>query len=208
MFKYFVAASAVAVLAAPAVAADFQGPRIEARAGWDKITLEGRFDDGTDRFKLSDSDEDVGYGAELGYDGKFGSTTLGVYAGVDLSSVKQCDELFGLDELCLKTRRNFTLGVRSGFIASDRALLYVKGGYSNGRVRATYEDFEDILPSVSDAKSRSGFHVGAGVELAVSSKAYVKAEYVHTNYKAFNLDDDTKGDFSRDQVFAGVGFRF
>lgn len=105
-------------------------------------------------------------------------------------------------------RRNFTLGVRGGFLASERALLYVKDGYSNGRVRATYQDFEDILPSFREAESRSGFHVGAGVELALNSKAYLKAEYVHTDYKAFNLDEDTKGDFSRDQVFARVGFRF
>ena len=48
MLKYScVILLASAVVATPAVAASFSGPRVEARAGWDRTTLVLTYDDGT-----------------------------------------------------------------------------------------------------------------------------------------------------------------
>lgn len=206
-FKGLLIALAATTAATPAFAQDFSGPRVEARIGWDKAQLEAEFDDGDDAFRIGDADDTVAYGGEIGFDQQLGGGLLGAYATLDFSEAEQCDELFGEDELCLRAKRNLAVGIRGGFVTGP-VLVYGKAGYANGRFAATYEDFEDIIDDFSESDSRDGYQVGAGVELPLGSTAYVKAEYVHTNYQNFDVDADTDGNFKRDQVTAGIGLRF
>ena len=199
------------LVATPAFAADFAGPRVEGRLGFDKTTISLGISDGVDSFKDKGHDSGVNVGVEAGYDAKVGKLVAGVYAGAEIATTKECGELYGNDESCLKMGRNFTLGARLGAAVSPSALLYVKGGYSNGQLKATYEDFADSSFNSTEKANRGGFHFGAGAEFALSASTYVRAEYVRTNYNDYDYSDgeiDLKIDSHRDQAVLGFGLRF
>jgi outer membrane immunogenic protein len=207
--KYLVALFAAAAFAQPAFAAE--GARVEVRTGLDRVNIEASYDDGVDAFSGEDHDDGLLYGAELGYDVKVGNFTLGAYAGLDFSTTDYCTEIYGEDKGCLKAGRNITLGVRAGFPLSATSTVYAKGGYSNGRITARYEDFENILEDFKGSANRDGFHLGAGAEFALGGKAYGKVEYVYTDYDSFNAADGGLAlgiDASRHQLVTGIGLRF
>ncbi|UIJ44823.1 porin family protein [Sphingomonas cannabina] len=211
MKKHLVAPLAALVLATPAMAQDMGGARVEAHVGYDRVNLDVDYDDGVDQFSGSDGTDGVAYGVEAGYDVVTSGVVLGVYAGLDLASTDYCSEIYGDDEACLKARRNITLGVRAGVPVGPRTLVYAKGGYSNGRVKATYEDFEGILDSGKVSDNLDGFHLGAGVQSGFGKNLYAKLEYVYTNYSGYDIETTDFGasaDFDRHQVLLGLGVRF
>jgi len=206
MKNYLLAAAAATMLTAvPAVAQEedagsmVSGLRIEGRVGLDRVVVSALGE--------SEGRSGVSYGAEVGYDYLVSSSfTLGAYAGIDGSSAKECAEIFGDDEACLKAGRNFTVGGRLGAVTGP-GVFYVKGGYSNGRGTVEYEDFIDPAYSFSESANLDGFHLGAGFELSLSKNLYGKAEYVYTNYDTgedYGLDLDLQ----RHQVLVGAGVRF
>jgi len=206
--KYLLA-GAVALSATPAMAQTFTGPRVEAQIGYSSTTFDGTIDGDKSSSKL----ETVPYGGEAGFDVQLGDTfVVGGYAGVLFGGNKVCDEVFGLDELCAGTGRTFTVGGRAGVPIGDALLVYGKAGYSNTRLKASYEDFEDILDDVSDSSSMDGVHVGAGFEVAAGTTgAYVKGEYTYTMYNGGDgvvEGADISSDAHRHQALVGVGFRF
>ena len=216
--KYLLAASAVALAFAAPVAAQespaetASGLRIEGRIGLDINEVDTDFDDGVDAFESSDSQSDLGYGAEVGFDFPVGeSFVVGAYAGVDFSDAEYCSEVFGNDVGCVEQGRNLTLGVRAGVPFGTNALGYVKGGYSNGRINVSYEDFDDVFDDFDDGDEVDGFHLGAGVEFGLGQNLYLKGEYVYTNYNGGRYEDtdiEFNTDLTRHQIMAGVGFRF
>ena len=212
MFKSFFLATAALVAATPAIAADFAGPRAEVRLGWDRTAIDLSFDDGTTSFDGKGHDDGFGLGTEIGYDAALGDKgIIGAYAGAEWATTKECSEVFGDDEACLKLGRNFTLGARIGAAVTPQALIYVKGGYSNGQLKATYEDFEDSDFNTSEKADRDGFHLGLGGEFNVSKTGFVKAEVVRTNYNDVDGSDglvEARLDARRTQALLGFGLRF
>jgi outer membrane immunogenic protein len=208
----FTLAGTTALFATSASAAGLTGPRVEVRGGWDRTTLDLSYDDGFDAVSGEGHKDGFDLGGEVGYDAKIGSAVIaGAYAGVEFATTKQCGEVYGGDRACLKLGRNFTLGARIGAKVAPKVMLYAKGGYSNGRLSATYRNDEDSTLNFSTHANRDGFHLGAGVEMTVGSYGYVRAEYVRTNYNDYRYADP---DFSvtldghRDQVLFGTGLRF
>lgn len=155
-------AVALGAAAAPAAAAaDFAGPRIELRAGWDRAGIDGETEDG------------VVYGGGIGYDVALSDTaTLGVEAGVDFATT---DVAVGGGELQVK--RDIEAGVRLGFKVGEQALLYAKAGYTNARVTAEAFGF-----SLSD--ELDGVRVGVGGEYAYGERGFAKVEYRYSNYES------------------------
>ncbi|GLR48057.1 outer membrane protein [Sphingomonas astaxanthinifaciens] len=208
MTKYLLTAAVAALFATPAAAADFSGPRVEARLSYDRATLEATLSDGFTTESGSDKDSGIGLGAEAGYDAQVGGNfVVGGYVGGDWSSAAFTSDFDGTSSR-LEAGRNLYLGVRAG-AAVGPALLYAKGGLSRGRLKLVYDDGFD---RVSDSTNRSGWHLGAGVEVGLG-KAYVKGEYTHTEYNGSSFSDpdfgiDAKIDAKRDQLTAAVGFRF
>lgn len=100
----FIAASAAALAATPAMASDFAGPRIEVTAGADDVTK------GVDP-------TDITYGAGLGYDLQFGKVVAGVEATLD--------NVFD--------RRDLGVNARLGYVVNENVLVYGKAGYANWR---------------------------------------------------------------------------
>lgn len=113
----------------------------------------------------------VVYGAAVGFDLPVGNKfTVGVEANTANVFEKQ---------------RQFGAAARLGYAVTPNLLGYVRGGYSNYR----------------DAFSRKldGAVIGAGVQYAVSSHSYVKAEY---NYSDLAANTGSHG------AIVGVGIRF
>jgi outer membrane immunogenic protein len=209
MRHYLLLAAAAAFTTSPAFAADLAGPRIEGRIAADKGTLDADVDDGFDNVSGSDSDKGLGLGAEAGFDAQFGGNFVaGAYVGADFFSTRfngDDGELSSQVELT----KNYYAGVRAG-AGVGPALLYVKAGLSRGHFRLSIDDGID---SESASDDRNGYHFGAGAEVAISPKSYIKGEYTRTNYKAYSESDSEFGytarlDAHRDQITAAVGFRF
>lgn len=193
------------LVATPALAQQFGGLRIEGRAGWDNVGVD--LDGPAAPVTIDEEGSTVSYGAEVGYDLSLGSAIVGGYGGLDFAQAEFCDEVFGNDRACIEAERNITLGGRVGFAVTPEALLYGKAGYSNGQVRARYDNFGDVFGEIEDSQSRSGYHYGVGAELDIGP-VYGKVEYVHTEYEALEIEAGTEGSVSRNQVLAGVGIRF
>ncbi|QNM83692.1 porin family protein [Sphingomonas sabuli] len=206
-------AVAAAMAATPAAAAPFTGPRVEVRAGWEQLSMDVDYEDEDENeFAGSDDASSATFGAEAGYDFDIGSGAIaGAYAGVEFGSAKPRSTLFGNDEFSARLGRNATFGVRFGGQVSPGAMLYVKGGYSNGRVKAAYDGGTATPINLSDSFNREGYHVGAGGEVALGTRVYARAEYVRTSYEEYLYPDfETTGSLKnrRNQLLLGVGARF
>lgn len=207
-------AALLVATAAPAAAQDdaaatgasrtFTGPRVEARVSYDQAQITLTDISTTDGTSVRSDFNGVAFGGEVGFDVSRGAL-FGVYGGAEIS---RADRTFTFDDLDieLEGRRNLYAGARLGFTAGDRAALYVKGGYSRGRFRATQTDTDGTEVGTL---SRDGYHVGGGVEGAIGSNAYTKLEYVYTSYnRRNNAEDAVRDKFNRDQFVFGLGLRF
>lgn len=182
------AVSALALSAAPAaaqVAMAPVGPRVEAIVGYDapRVELEG-----IDDIK----DDGVLYGVGVGYDF---AVSPSISAGVDLEATEStADEDFsdGINTASLEAGRDLYAGGRLTFPVSNAANLYVKGGYTNFRVKGELNGDEE-------ATTLDGWRVGAGGQFGIGGKAYVGGEYRYSDYE---------NDVKRHQFALTLGTRF
>lgn len=176
-------AAAAALFAVPA-AAQAQA-FLQVEAGLDSVSAAG------------ESKEGVAYGVTAGYDIPFGNGMfVGVQATAADSTTKECVGAPD-DRLCLRTGRDLSAAARLGAQVGERSKLYVLGGYTNARLRLTYDDGfgrENIGSGNAD-----GFRVGAGGEYNINANLFVKAEYRYSNYE---------GDFSRHNAILALGTKF
>lgn len=203
-----------AMLAASPAAAQLTGPRIELHAGWDRPDFKVTYDDGIDGFSDSESENGLLYGVEAGYDvalDSSGDILFGILAGFDLSTAKRCGEVFGNDRACLKAGREWEIGGRLAARVGERSLVYLKASYVNARLKATYEDFDNLLEDLSGHEDEKGVRFAGGFETAISERAYAKIEYRYTDFSSSvvaNDDVTQRTDLTRHQVVGGVGMRF
>jgi len=230
-YQVAIAAVVAGLLAVPAQAQDVSGFRIEGRLGWEQVGTDATIpnpdddedEDGDEFLAASDEGSDPTFGVELGYDFQLGSSfVLGAYAGADLSDTAMCAELIEDDFGCTELERTFTVGARAGLALGETSLVYVKGGYSNGKFETSYDadvtDNDDDEPGAIEEFSGTtdGFHVGGGVELGLTESLYAKVEYVYTDFgkrshRLEDMDDDLPGlelGSDRHQAIVGIGLRF
>ena len=199
-------------MSAPTDGASFTGPRAEIFGGWDRVGSRARFNDGTVDTVTHAHDSAWTAGGLLGYDMAVGDKlTVGVLGSYSLSTAKTCDYSGNNGNFggCLKSGRQIEGGARVGYKLTPRTLLYVKGAYVNGQVKAKFGDGAEYAGGHAD---RDGARAGAGAEFALTSHAYVKAEYDYTRFRSFHADDlgvtDTSLRYDRNQVLAGFGVHF
>jgi outer membrane immunogenic protein len=197
MNKLMLVGAMALATATPALAQDeapFTGLRIEGVVGWD------RQGDGTGQ--RSAKGDGVVYGAQVGYDKQMGGVILGIEGELTWASTKTRarNVLVAGDELFASTDRDLYLGARIGVPLSSTAMIYAKGGWTNAR----YEGFYSTPSAAFDGSNNSdGFRLGAGTELKLTGRTYLKAEYRYSNY-----GDGPRTDVDRHQLVGGVGFRF
>ncbi|HEX8668411.1 MAG TPA: outer membrane beta-barrel protein [Allosphingosinicella sp.] len=177
MRKFILAAAAATVFAAPAYAQDTAGT-----TGGGHIEVIGGFDYVQGGVEESDSDG-ILYGVAAGYDFGGGNMVFGIELEATDSTAKECD--FGE---CLRAGRDLYAGGRIGTRMGEDALVYVKAGYTNARVKAD-----------DDGVNLDGVRAGLGVQYDIGTNLLAKLEYRYSNYEA---------GVERHQVVAGVGFRF
>lgn len=202
MIKKFVAVSAFAIAAsaaAPALAQDagvaFDGPYIAAMGGYDKVRIDTPIGAG--------SDDGVLFGGVIGFDKNINGVVLGVEGEYSDSNVKESvnNALVLGDRVSLKTGRDLYAGVRIGGEVVPGVMLYAKGGYTNARVKGSYDDGVDV---VRDGENLDGYRLGAGVETTVRG-FLTRVEYRYSNYGHY---EGTAIRPERHQVAAMVGYRF
>lgn len=193
MRKLIFAALLAATAATPALAQEAPsvgGFRIDGIVGYDRANIE---DEGTDG---------VLYGVGVGYDFQVGNAVLGLEAEASDSTASECGPVgaFANDELCVRAGRDLYVGGRVGAVVGGNTLLYAKAGYTNARVRATYDDGAGAGVADFDARDNlDGVRLGAGAQFGIGANSYVRTEYRYSNYQ---------DGFDRHQVVGGFGFRF
>lgn len=118
-----------------------------------------------------------GIEGELGYFGLRGSRQYGPYVGVrkpdDSRSITKSD-FYG------------ALTGRIGFAPTERALLYVKGGFVLANLRNSYIDTDPtgltLNSGTSTSRPRFGYTLGAGAEYAFTNNWSVLLEYDHYDF--------------------------
>lgn len=200
MIKHSLAA--LVLLATPALAQErpaFGGPYAGAIVGYDHVILS----DGTD----SASKDGLAYGAVFGFDARLGGGLIGIEAEISGSTAKEraSDVFVAGDSANLHAARDLYAGVRGGLLATPATLVYVKGGYVNGRANVSYTSGST---TTTEGSSVDGWRVGAGIEQAFGPfKArleYRYADYGQFSYAGANLGIDAK----RHQVVAGLFANF
>jgi outer membrane immunogenic protein len=95
--------------------------------------------------------------------------------------------------------RDLYVGARVGFALGTGTLIYGKGGYTNLRLKDTYDPGTSGGTAFEFAHDLDGFRIGGGIEQKLGSKAYVKGEYRYSDYEGGSRKHD---------AVVGIGLRF
>ena len=193
------------------------GFRIEARTGWDQITLGAEGDD--------DRSDGLLYGLGVGYDRQFGRLFAGVFAGIDSTTAETSgvvstspDPLSGtVYETAFKTaaREDIEVGARLGWWLTKDWNVYSSVAWNrlNVDVDSQTVAISPVIgggtvvsdPFIEDLDvTADGWRIGAGTEANLTDALYAKAEYRQTFYD----EDDAGADTERYQLITGIGLRF
>jgi len=164
-------------------------------------------------------------GAQIGYNVQRGSAVFGIegefgYLGFDNS--KQAPSRVGLPGDSVASFQGDLYGTLTGRlgIASDRFLIYAKGGVAFLSADASFIDTNpagDLLVSgTKNSDTLTGWVVGGGVEYALSNNWSLKAEYLHFDFSDLTvraIDDtevprDFRNDATVDTVKVGINYKF
>jgi outer membrane immunogenic protein len=195
----FIATPAAAQVAAPT------GARVEAVVGYDRVSY-----DLEDTFGIDDSVHMSGVllGVGVGYDFAVSSgVSLGLDAEISGSTADRKESYVGDLEGYdvdgtgkISAGRDLYAGARVTFAVSPTTNVYLKGGYTNARVKASVEGMVDgEQVSMSDAANGDGVRAGLGAQFAIGANSYVGAEYRYSNYEH---------NVTRNQIAATFGLRF
>jgi outer membrane immunogenic protein len=180
MKKIFIAAVAAlaAMVATPAMASDFTGLHVEARAGADHINV--------NTGAGVASADGVTYGVGVGYDTQvLPRLVVGVNAAFDGSTANGSFKGLGAHG-----KNSLEATARAGIKVGDAVLVYGRVGYVRRTIGFNFTKVND---------TESGFLYGGGAELAVTDHLYVGAEYRTTNFGS---------NYATHQGLVTAGFRF
>ncbi len=197
-----IAGMATLFVATQASAAEpFNGPYVGAEAGWQNDKLRATIHNTTNgTLTASESASGFAYGGQIGYDFKVAEKfVLGAeaFATGDSSKIR-------VDGTSADGGRALGLAARAGVLAGPGSLIYLKGGWENGRF--TFNDGTDTASA-----NRDGWTLGGGFEQMVTPNVSARVEYRHTKFDSFGVDltnGDASARFNRDRVMVGVNYRF
>ncbi len=151
----------------------FDGPYAGVLLGYDHFTA--KIDD------AKESRDGFTYGGLVGYDRDFGPAVAGAEFEVDGNTTHyhDTDILNAKDSVYLKAGRDLYVGGRAGYKIAPNVLLYAKGGYTNARLSAKYNDGAGDL--VRYSTNLDGYLVGGGVQVQYG-RIGVRVEYRYSDY--------------------------
>jgi outer membrane immunogenic protein len=216
MRNYLLAVVGAAAIAAPAMAQEtnpvFTGPRIEATVGYDRVGAGSSVSNNNNQD--DQKVEGLLYGGGIGYDFAVGSLVVGAEGEATGSTARSgqntYSSTFGFGRV--RQLRDLYVGGRIGVLAGPSTMIYAKGGYTNSQLRVLAGS---TTQSTNTRFNLDGYRVGAGVERAVGTNSFVKAEYRYSNYGRASVlygSGATSGKFDvdtdRHQVAFSYGWRF
>jgi outer membrane immunogenic protein len=120
-------------------------------------------------------------------------------AGLDFAEDDSVETATAGVSYSIDPKYSFDLTARAGYLVNPETLLYVRGGYTNARIRTTMTDVAD---TEVDGNNQDGWLVGPGVERRVGEKVSARLEY---RYSKLTEGD---GKDQRNRVLAGLSYRF
>ena len=220
MRKQIISMSAIAAasIALPGVAqaqeygGNFGGPYVGAIIGHEDVGSSSDIDDDElfdPEIDFRGDDQDMMYGVLIGYDIVQSGGVFGIEAEYTDSGVGSnfTDLVTTGDTAQYNAGRDLYIGARAGVTFGDRALVYVKGGYTNAKFGVDYDDGAGTTFDVSETVD--GFRAGAGAEFAITPMIHLRGEYRYSEYSALEYDVlSPQLDFKRDQYVASVVAKF
>lgn len=168
MKNYVIAAFAAAAAFVPAAAN--AKAYVQVQGGIDHVKVDGGSDDGAT------------FGGAVGYEIPLGETVfIGLEGSADFSTVKECADLSLTETACVKAGRDLSAVARLGTKLGGSTSVYVLGGYTNARIKASYDDG---ITKITDGANLDGFRLGAGFKMNFNERFYGKVEYRYSNYEA------------------------
>ena len=142
----------------------------------------------------------VNGGVFAGYDKTInGRFVVGAEVGLDFASDDQIQTSVAGNSYSIDPKYSFDLTARAGYLVNPQTLIYVRGGYTNARVRTTVTN---AAATASASDNRDGWLAGAGLERQITQNVSARVEY---RYSKFSEDD---GMDQRHRVLAGLSYRF
>ncbi len=183
-----------ALVSVPAQADTFEGPYVGVSAGYDRAEI-------SDATIDADVSKDaLSLGGYAGYNYKITDRiVIGAEAGINASVDNTIAARSDGAALTIDPLYDFDLSARFGYLATDKALFYVRGGYTNDRVRTTLSTANGL---VRETDNLDGWQVGGGVEYALTNRISARAEYRYSD-----LGQDG-GQFDRHQGLIGISYNF
>ena len=200
IFNSIVLATAFAApFASAASAAPFDGPYVGAQVGWQSEKMRNvKSSFGT--VPVNDRTNSVTGGIYAGYDKTINDIfVVGAEAGLDFASDDETVVSAAGTTYAIDPKYSFDITARTGYLVNPKTLIYVRGGYSNSRVRATVAAGSNIR---SHSDSNDGWVVGGGVERQITSNMTTRVEYRYSKF------DQDVGQAYRHRVLAGLSYRF
>ena len=184
--------------AAPAQADTFDGPYVGVTAGWDRGEVDTSIN--SQAIDAEASRDALVLGGYAGYNYKLSEkVVIGAEAGFTATVDDRIRTASAGNGLTIDPRYSFDLTARAGYLVTDKALVYVRGGYANNRVRTSLNTGTGIL---RDSENLDGWLVGGGVEYAITDRISARAEYRYSDF------GNNGGDYERHQTLVGISYNF
>ena len=190
--------AALGAAVTPAQAETYDGPYVGATAGWERGEIADRIE--TQSITGEVSRDALVLGGYAGYNHKVTDRiVIGAEAGFSATVDDQIRAASAGKSLTVDPRYSFDLSARAGYLVTDQALVYVRGGYANNRVRTT---LDGLTGPVTASDHLDGWQLGGGVEYAITDRISARAEY---RYSDFGTNG---GQYDRHQTLVGVSYNF
>ena len=175
---------AIGLLATPAMAADIYVPVAEAQPvqahDWSGLYLgvyggAGAIVNEITAGPLSLNGiggEGVFGGAMAGYDFQMGNFVIGAQGEIGIGNLETSLAVPGF-ALDASPTWDYSISLRGGMLVHERALLYLIGGY-------THAEYEVNIPGASFEQDYDGWHVGTGLDVAITDSMFAGIEYRYT----------------------------
>ncbi len=160
-------------------AATFTGAKIGAEVSRVRETL--RLDPGNIGATTNDTRNGVGYRGYLGYDFQLGRVVIGAEAGIG-GGGRSLRQSGARGTYVLNPGLTYDISARAGVVPVEGLLIYGRAGYRWQQSERSTIPAGASAATLTTKQTERAVTYGAGVELQISERLSVRAEYNRTPY--------------------------